>query len=441
MHGTRERFAFRSFACAAVVLTLAAGATAATKHRGQAQCATVDKVRVAYVGGTIAAHFALAGDRGYFSEQCLDVSLVRAVSSPAAAALLTSGDVQFAGPMNAPQWIAAVAEGLDIKSLGASSYANRDVVIVVKRDGPIRSVADLKGKTIALGNLNNLAHAGLIVALARAGLNPKNDVRLIQVPGASAPQQVLLAGTVDAAQVSEPFLTEFSSQTRVLIDPYTPFGRATPIGVNLVTGAYARSNPSITARFQEAIFKAQHHASNNPVSVQAAVHSLVPTLSDEVLARMRLPGWGVNPKFGSIDAQIKRVVKLGFLTRLPAQLNIRSLFLRPDLSKLRNPGYLVLPGWDRYDKIVGTSGADIIFGFEGRDNLDGRGGHDIIDGGVARDTINGGAGRDVIVSRDGVSDQVDCGAGFDTVYRDKLDKVKNCERQLYTVPPARFVGK
>jgi hypothetical protein len=44
------------------------------------------------------------------------------------------------------------------------------------------------------------------------------------------------------------------------------------------------------------------------------------------------------------------------------------------------------------------------------------------------ETISGGTGDDIIVSVDGVEDDIDCGGGNDAVVVDPIDKVApNCE--------------
>ena len=64
-------------------------------------------------------------------------------------------------------------------------------------------------------------------------------------------------------------------------------------------------------------------------------------------------------------------------------------------------------------EIDGTPAADTIVGTHG-----------------AGDVIRAGAGDDVVHARDGAADRVDCGPGRDTVYADRLDRLRGCERVL-----------
>jgi Ca2+-binding RTX toxin-like protein len=78
--------------------------------------------------------------------------------------------------------------------------------------------------------------------------------------------------------------------------------------------------------------------------------------------------------------------------------------------------------------ILGTAGDDRLVGTAGRDRICGGAGADRIEGGPGRDRIDAGGGRDVVYVRDGERDVVDCGTARDTVFADRLDVLKHCER-------------
>ncbi len=102
------------------------------------------------------------------------------------------------------------------------------------------------------------------------------------------------------------------------------------------------------------------------------------------------------------------------------------------------------------DKLSGGSGADLLLGSggaddlragagndraaggDGTDRIDGGSGDDVLDdqklGGGGRDRILGGTGRDRIRTAGGAADVVDCGAGLDSLLRDRSDRQQRCER-------------
>jgi Ca2+-binding RTX toxin-like protein len=77
--------------------------------------------------------------------------------------------------------------------------------------------------------------------------------------------------------------------------------------------------------------------------------------------------------------------------------------------------------------LVGSAGDDDLRGWAGDDHLDGQSGNDELRGGRGVDFFNGGVGDDKVLSRDGNSERVDCGPGFDRVTADSVDTLIDCE--------------
>lgn len=124
-----------------------------------------------------------------------------------------------------------------------------------------------------------------------------------------------------------------------------------------------------------------------------------------------------------------------------------------------------LRGTAKADRLDGKGGNDRIFGRGGRDMLRGGSGHDLIKGGPGNDRIDagrgydrivGGPGNDIIVGGrrrdqinmrngvplpspgndvihavDGERDEINCGAGRDKVFVDRVeDGVYDCEKVI-----------
>jgi hypothetical protein len=90
------------------------------------------------------------------------------------------------------------------------------------------------------------------------------------------------------------------------------------------------------------------------------------------------------------------------------------------------------------DTISGDAGHDCLDGAEGDDTLTGGSGNDALDGGPGNDRLvggrgvdrfSGGPGDDTIDARSGRRERVSCGAGVDTVRRDRRDRLRGCERR------------
>jgi len=105
------------------------------------------------------------------------------------------------GFMVAPMAIALKAQGVPIKIVYLGHRYGS--AVVVRRDGPIRSVRDLAGKTIAIPSRYSDERLIVFRALERNGMSGK-DVRMIEM----APPDVagaLAAGAIDAFSMGEPY--------------------------------------------------------------------------------------------------------------------------------------------------------------------------------------------------------------------------------------------
>lgn len=78
-------------------------------------------------------------------------------------------------------------------------------------------------------------------------------------------------------------------------------------------------------------------------------------------------------------------------------------------------------------RIEGSTGDDQLRGGSGNDQLIGEDGVDTLDGGPGPDYIEAGSGNDILKLTDGESETVYCGDDIDTVERDALDELFDCE--------------
>lgn len=86
--------------------------------------------------------------------------------------------------------------------------------------------------------------------------------------------------------------------------------------------------------------------------------------------------------------------------------------------------------------VRGLAGPDTLIGGPGADTLLAGTGNDTVTGGAGSDDLRGGDDNDTINARDGMADQVDCGAGTDTVVADVVDTLTGCESvDVPAVPP------
>jgi NitT/TauT family transport system substrate-binding protein len=101
-----------------------------------------------------------------------------------------------------------------------AALCNKSSALVVKKDGPIQSEADLKGKTI--GYVPGTMHEILLrETLVRNGISPEKDVKLIRIDFFDM-GTALAGGSIDAFLSGEPFpaLAVKQGYGRILSYPY-----------------------------------------------------------------------------------------------------------------------------------------------------------------------------------------------------------------------------
>jgi NitT/TauT family transport system substrate-binding protein len=178
--------------------TLLIAAFAAFAFAGQA--GAEEKFKVGYLRVMDDAQAIVAHEAGYYKKQGLDVELVEFKSGTDLIKAIVGGqlDSGVLGFTNAVAW---ASKGADLKVVGGAQHGYH--AIVARDESGIKTVADLKGKTLASQAEGSTADTVLKgVVLKQAGLKP-DDVNVMGVSPQVAVQS-LVGKRVDAAFLFEP---------------------------------------------------------------------------------------------------------------------------------------------------------------------------------------------------------------------------------------------
>ncbi|MET4000566.1 ABC transporter substrate-binding protein [Marinobacterium sp. MBR-109] len=134
----------------------------------------------------------IAQQNGYFAEQGLEVKLVEPADPSMPPKLVAAGKADMAISYQ-PQLHLQVDQGLPLIRVGTLVATPLNSLVVLK-DGPINSIADLKGKKVGF-SVSGFEDALLSAMLNRHGLTPE-DIELINVNWSLSPS--LISGQVDA---------------------------------------------------------------------------------------------------------------------------------------------------------------------------------------------------------------------------------------------------
>ena len=136
---------------------------------------------------------------------------------PAAAPLAEAlnANAVDSGPIGDAPLIFALAAGTRIKAIGANRSDSYGTAVLVRPDSPLKTAADLRGKSIAT-NRGSIGHYVTLKAITSAGLKP-DEINIRFLAPADA-KLALTQGSVDAWATWEPYtaLAETSRHARVL---------------------------------------------------------------------------------------------------------------------------------------------------------------------------------------------------------------------------------
>ena len=134
----------------------------------------------------------IAQEKGFFSNVGLKVNLIAPADPNSPPKLVAAGKAELAVSYQ-PQLHVQVAEGLPLIRIGTLVATPLNSLVALK-DGPIKTIADLKGKKIGF-SVGGFEDAMLSVMLNKHGISIK-DVELINVNFALSPS--IISGNVDA---------------------------------------------------------------------------------------------------------------------------------------------------------------------------------------------------------------------------------------------------
>jgi sulfonate transport system substrate-binding protein len=236
---------------------------------------------------------------------------------------MNAGAIDFGHTGEAPPIFAQAASNPFIY-LGNQNPDPAGEAILVAANSPITSIADLKGKKVALNKGSNV-HYLLVKVLEKAGLR-YSDIHPVYLPPADA-RAAFESGSVDAWAIWDPFLTvaRVATKARTLID-----------GTGLVANRefflgdrkFVEAHPDILNDLTAAIDEASAWAKEQPGAVaQLLSHDVGIDVDTLQQITERLP-WGfkaITP--GVVDDQQKIADTFFNLNLIPKKLDVREATL------------------------------------------------------------------------------------------------------------------
>ncbi|AVR97397.1 sulfonate ABC transporter substrate-binding protein [Pseudoduganella armeniaca] len=177
---------------------------------------------------------------------------------------LNVGSIDFGTVGEAPP-IFAQAAGASLAYVGYEPPSPRSEAIVVPKDSPLKSVAQLKGKRVALNKGSNV-HYLLLRALEQAGL-AYADIQPVFLPPSDA-RAAFERGAVDAWVIWDPFFAAAEKQlgARILADGT---GLVSNHQFYLAARGWAQHNPELLKLVIDEVAQVDEWGRANPKEVAA----------------------------------------------------------------------------------------------------------------------------------------------------------------------------
>ena len=279
-------------------LALALGVLAPSAH---AQTRT--ELRIGYQKyGTLTILKARGDLEKRLAAQNVDVKWTEFPAGPQLLEGLNVGSIDFGTVGEAPP-IFAQAAGADLVYVANQPPAPAGEAIVVAKDSPIRSVADLKGKKVALNKGSNV-HYLLVRALEKAGV-PYKDVQVVYLAPADA-RAAFEKGAVDAWVIWDPFFAAAEKQlgARILADGT---GLVANHQFYLASRGYADKQPQVIQAIVEELAKLDKWAEGNAKDV---AKFLAPQIGlDESIAEVAAQrfAYGIQPITNQVAVEQQKI--------------------------------------------------------------------------------------------------------------------------------------
>lgn len=307
--------------------TFLAGAAALAAFPSIAQAAPGAPivVRAGTIPADVAAVVEYAVDNGYFKSAGLDVQIQIMQSGPVIAPAVIGGSLDV-GAANTGSLAGAVERGLPLRIFAPASQVSASTstdVIMVKDDSPIKTGADVNGKTVAIVAMKTVQHALFLAWVDKHGGDSKT-VKMIEIP---FPEMVgaLDSGRVDVAIPSEPFTSQGRAGNRVIGNCYEALTSQMLLFGFFATETWLAANTDTALKFAAGIKQAAIWA-NSHVKASAVLLTKFTNLSPDVANTMGRANYATTLEPSMIEPAIDYMVKYGFL---PKTIDPNALIWRP----------------------------------------------------------------------------------------------------------------
>lgn len=218
--------------------------------------------------------------RGIFAKHDIKLRFGQVAPTGAAAiSQLLSGQLDATGAA-VTSVVTAVSQGVPVRAV--SSYTDNydkggktQNALIVSADSGISSFKDLEGRTVAINSLKGTWEVGLKEAIAKDGGDP-SKAKIVAIPFTTQ-ASALKRGTVDAAAMIEPFLSQLLAQGYKSLGSTDAVALGDPAGSSgaiYMTTKFIEANPGVVKRWNAALAEASAYANSHPEEIREEIAAM-----------------------------------------------------------------------------------------------------------------------------------------------------------------------
>ena len=295
-------------------LAVAVAAVAALVHPAFA----ADKLNLAIsqkgFWDSVGAYFAV--ERGYTKEEGLDVSYSWTSGGAETVQAVATKSVDMAIGTGFMGVIAAHAKGVPVRIVASHASGVPEVFWFVRADSPIKTMADLAGKSMAYSRPGSTTHT-VAIAVERK-LNP--PPKLVSTGGVPATRTQVMSGQIDAGWSTPPFgldLVRKGEARIVLRSIEIAEVQGQTIRVEIANTEFLKERRDVLARFMKAYWRALNWMYDKPdESAEAYAKFAEIDIADAKMTREFSPRemYAVDRLLG-VDTVMAQAVEAKFIER------------------------------------------------------------------------------------------------------------------------------
>ncbi|MGP8298066.1 aliphatic sulfonate ABC transporter substrate-binding protein [Streptomyces inhibens] len=264
----------------------------------------LDQVKIGFFGNTTHATPLIGLQKGLFQKELGGTAVKSSVfnAGPAEIEALNSGaiDIGWIGPSPSINGYAK-SHGTSLKIISGSASGGVSLVVNPKK---IKSLNDLKGKTIATPQLGNTQDVALLNYLAEKGYKVdattgKGDVTVQRTDNKVTPT-AFEQGSIDGAWVPEPTASKLVAQGgKAILDEKKLWKDGKFVITNvIVSQKFLKEHPKAVEAVLRASVKTNAWIRTHPAEAKKALNA---KLADPQIAGKALPENVIDPAFRNID--------------------------------------------------------------------------------------------------------------------------------------------